>query len=497
MAGPALRFTAILLAGARSHPDPFVAAEGVSSKALIRIDDRPMIARVVETLKSAPEIGRIIIVSNDRPGLEAAVPGLFDADYAPGIVTAPAEASVCVSLMNIVARETAAFPFLVTTTDHPLLTPEMIAEFTRGAVARKAELVVGLVEKWLFRRCFPDNRRTFVPFRDTAVTGCNLFALMGPGGVNVLEFWRHVENRRKKPWRIFAQFGPWSLLLLLLRRYTLRQAFAGASHKLGVTVDLCCLSQAEAAIDVDKAEDLLLATDILKARRTAESVAHAIKGRGRRIAIFDLDRTITRRGTFTPYLLSAKRRPLVRFGLALRLAGCMALYKLGRLTRRELKNAMLAQTFRDASQSEIEASARHFVDRLMQSGLRETAQRAILHHKAAGDMLVLATASMDFYAEMIGRELGFDTVVATRTEWNAAGPRLAGENCYGSDKLTMLQAALDLPSEALDDSQLVFYSDHHTDMPVFTWAHQRVAVNPSRRLKALAEAQDIDIVYWA
>jgi phosphoserine phosphatase len=61
----------------------------------------------------------------------------------------------------------------------------------------------------------------------------------------------------------------------------------------------------------------------------------------------------------------------------------------------------------------------------------------------------------------------------------------------------MLQAALDIPHDALDDSQLVFYSDHHTDMPVFTWAHQRVAVNPSRRLKALAEAQDIDIVYWA
>jgi HAD superfamily hydrolase (TIGR01490 family) len=373
----------------------------------------------------------------------------------------------------------------------------MIAEFTRGAANSQAELVVGLVEKWLFRRRFPDNRRTFVPFRDTAVTGCNLFALMGPGSMDVLGFWRHVENRRKKPWRIFAQFGLWSLMLLLLRRYTLRQAFAGASQKLGIAVDLCCLSQAEAAIDVDKKEDLLLATDILDVRRMAEDAAHAIKSRKRRIAIFDLDRTITRRGTFTPYLLSAKRSPLVRLGLALRLAWVMGLYKAGRLTRRELKNAMLAQTFRRASQSEIEASARHFVDRLMRSGLRETAQRAILHHKAAGDMLVLATASMDFYAEMIGRELGFDTVVATRTEWNETGPRLAGENCYGSDKLTMLQAALDIPHDALDDSQLVFYSDHHTDMPVFTWAHPRVAVNPSRRLRALAEAEDIDIVYWA
>jgi len=495
------RFTAIVLAGARSRVDPFVESAGVATKALIPIDGVAMIERVVDTLKNSPRIGAIIIVTQDEATLEAACPGLFSDGYGPGVQAAPAAQSVCTSIISAVSGPGAHWPFLVTTSDHPLLTLGMIEEFCEKARESKAGMAIGVVERWLFRRRYPDNRRTFIPLNDTQISGCNLFILAGPDATKPLELWRRVENERKKPWRIFSIFGFGELVSLLLRRYTLDEAFERASKRLGVNIVPISLSDAEAAIDVDKEEDLRLATQILATRKaageTALQLGKADGRKGGRVVVFDLDRTITRRGTFTPYLLSFQKGLLARLGLMARLLSSMALYKAGRLTRRQLKDRMLAQALKGASAADIRRSAHEFVTRLKRSGLREEALRVIERHKAAGDRLVLATASMDFYAEILGRDLGFDAVVATRTSWeDGASPRLGSENCYGAEKLAMLQEALNLHPEMQGDRQIVFYSDHHTDLPVFAWAQEKVAVNPSRRLKAMAESQGIEIVYW-
>src|SRR3546814_8255511 len=73
-------------------------------------------------------------------------------------------------------------------------------------------------------------------------------------------------QQRKKPWRIAAVFGPVLLLGYLLRRFTLDEAMARISARLGVRVAAVKMPMAEAAIDVDKAEDLLLAEEILRKR---------------------------------------------------------------------------------------------------------------------------------------------------------------------------------------------------------------------------------------
>src|SRR3546814_15937503 len=94
---------------------------------------------------------------------------------------------------------------------------------------------------------------------------------MGPAGMRLPEVWRRAEQQRKKPWRIAAVFGPVLLLGYLLRRLTLDEAMARISARLGVRVAAVTMPMAEAAIDVDKAEDLLLAGEILRNQGQAGS----------------------------------------------------------------------------------------------------------------------------------------------------------------------------------------------------------------------------------
>ena len=65
------------------------------------------------------------------------------------------------------------------------------------------------------------------------------------------------------PWRLVATFGLSSLLLFLLRRLDLAEAFARASEILDVDVRAIELPWAEAAVDVDKVSDWRLVNEIL------------------------------------------------------------------------------------------------------------------------------------------------------------------------------------------------------------------------------------------
>lgn len=224
---------------------------------------------------------------------------------------------------------------------------------------------------------------------------------------------------------------------------------------------------------------------------------------GNVIAVFDMDRTITRHGTFSPFLISACRsRPWRLLYLPLIILH-MLRYKLGGLTRKELKERMQALLLGAAGLDQLEGYVGRYIQRLMARGMRPGALARIAHHKAAGHRLVMATASMDYYAAPIGALLGFDLVVATRSTRDDAGrlaAGIAGENCYGAPKLDMLKVALaDILDDAGQPPQIVAYSDHSSDLPLLEWADETgeaVAVNPSRSLRRIAAARGYEIVDW-
>ena len=220
-----------------------------------------------------------------------------------------------------------------------------------------------------------------------------------------------------------------------------------------------------------------------------------------RLAIYDMDRTVTRNATYTPFLVHAARMQAPwRLALVPAVVGSMAAYGLKAIDRSRLKEInhrlMLGEALSD---EELSPVVEAFAERTLRGNIQPGAVRAIAADRAEGRRLVLATASYALYAEAIAERLGFDDVIATRSVRGPDGrliARIDGENCYGPAKKRMIGAWLAEQGLAADGAGVRFYSDHHSDAPVFEWAGEAVAVNPSRHLRALAEARGWRIEDW-
>ena len=134
-----------------------------------------------------------------------------------------------------------------------------------------------------------------------------------------------------------------------------------------------------------------------------------------RVAIFDLDGTITRHDTLWPYLRGwVRRRP--RLGFWPRVIAAVSRYPVDH-DRGLLKSRLIRISMGGAAASEVDAWTREYVAALGEAELCPGALAAIERHRASGDRLVLLSASVDLYVPAIGHRLGFDEVICTDVAW--------------------------------------------------------------------------------
>lgn len=114
-------------------------------------------------------------------------------------------------------------------------------------------------------------------------------------------------------------------------------------------------------------------------------------------------------------------------------------------------------------------------------------------HRAAGDFLILASASPEFYVSEIGRELGFDLTLGTPVETGPLFPDL--ENHKGSAKVDRLHEVL--PAACFENGMLRRchgYTDSTADLPMLALCDAVTVVNPSRQLTGIARDCGWEIV---
>lgn len=200
------------------------------------------------------------------------------------------------------------------------------------------------------------------------------------------------------------------------------------------------------------------------------------------ISIFDVDRTLTRLPTYSPFLLSSAWRNHPWRLLLPALVPIALLYAAKLLTRRQMKMAMHGVLLgRPLCATTATCLGEDFARRLNATGLYDSARQQIFREQAAGRRVILATAAPDLYARPLAALLGIDDVVATRCMWRD-GKLLAsigGENCYGATKRDMVAAYLARRGIVRDAVHIRFFSDHASDLPVFDWVDAPIAVNAS------------------
>ncbi|MEZ5682322.1 MAG: HAD-IB family hydrolase [Erythrobacter sp.] len=205
-----------------------------------------------------------------------------------------------------------------------------------------------------------------------------------------------------------------------------------------------------------------------------------------RIAIYDLDNTLTRRATFTPFLAFAARRIATwRLALLPVWVAMMIGYRLGFYDRTVLKTRGMRLMLGSPTLVRLEQVGREYAAaRASGSGFMPAVMELVDQDRESGARVVIATAAFEFYARAFAEHLGIDTVIGTR--WDGEG--IPGGNCYGPAKLARVRNWADKEGISLDESQLRFVSDSFADAPLLEIADEPIFVtaSQSKREKALA-----------
>lgn len=244
----------LILAGQRDGVvDPLCAEAGLDRKAIIPINGQPMIDYVLKAL--------------DGAGLHQPywVSG-FDAAYDKRLAQSPSAPGPAGSALAALS-EGIPTPVVMTTCDHPLLTPEMVQTFASESAKSGMDFTVGLAEKSVIQPAYPDVKRTYLTFKDKSVSGCNLFYIANDKGLEAIRFWEHAQHHRKNPLKLASKFGMGIFFRYLFGQLTLDDAFKYASKRMNIKAKPILLPFAEAAIDVDKLSDKVLVEEILRRRQ--------------------------------------------------------------------------------------------------------------------------------------------------------------------------------------------------------------------------------------
>lgn len=223
--------------------------------------------------------------------------------------------------------------------------------------------------------------------------------------------------------------------------------------------------------------------------------------RVQRIAIYDMDRTITVRGTYAAFLIHLARSIAPWRLILLPLTGLVMVGYIFRLVSRgrakELNQALLIG--RHVSRSRIMPAVEAYADRVIERNLRKGALEQIERDREAGCRLVIASASFRLYVEPIAARLGFDDVIATEhfsQDVDYIRASIAGENCYDVAKLRMVEAWMAKHGINRADAHVRAYSDHVTDAPLLGFADEGYAANPHPPLERLANQRGWPILHW-
>ncbi|MCF7732293.1 MAG: HAD-IB family hydrolase [Akkermansiaceae bacterium] len=210
------------------------------------------------------------------------------------------------------------------------------------------------------------------------------------------------------------------------------------------------------------------------------------------VALFDLDGTLLAwdcQLLFRHHVL--RREPWRAVFLPLFLL-CLPFYKI--LGDQALKRVFLA-FLTGMKPAELAAHARRFAQAVRPAIYQELRDR-LDDHRRQGHLLILASASPEFYVSEIGEMLGFDLVLGTPVTTTPRFPFLPVlQNHKGAAKVRRLTDLL--PSSYFTAGKLVHshgYTDSSADLPMLAICRDATVVNPSPALAALAADNGWDVV---
>jgi len=212
------------------------------------------------------------------------------------------------------------------------------------------------------------------------------------------------------------------------------------------------------------------------------------------VAVFDLDGTITPHDTLVGFLSGYARLHPRGLWRLWRLPFSLLRFAAGLSDRGRLKSSLIRQVMSGARREDVEAWARLYCASRLPRLLNPGAVTAIERHRAAGDRLVLLSASVDLYVPQIARTLGFDEAICTGVSWN--GDRLDGRlttpNRRGEEK----RRCIAVLRERFPGSRIAAYGNAASDFPQLLAVDEPLLVNANGRTRRRGAALGLACAEW-
>lgn len=213
------------------------------------------------------------------------------------------------------------------------------------------------------------------------------------------------------------------------------------------------------------------------------------------VAVFDLDGTLTWRDTLLPFLAGYLARHPRRWIRLWRLPLALIAYLIGLGGRGALKSRLIRAVMGGDTRAQIDSWAADFVRTLpARRAFRTAALRAVENHRAAGDLLVLLSASPDLYVPRIGRLLGFEATICTEMTWlgNRLLGTIDGANRRGEEKVRCLEAL----RSRYPGKPMIAYGNSRADLAHLRRADRAVLVNAGPAARKAAKTAGIALEIW-
>lgn len=215
-----------------------------------------------------------------------------------------------------------------------------------------------------------------------------------------------------------------------------------------------------------------------------------------RVAVFDLDGTVTYKDTYVDFLLLCLRKRPLRVLRGGALLWYLLLHKAGFKSNHWLKSRYLGTIAGGLGGEALEKICTEFCRHTIDRNFKVQALAEIQRLKDEGFTLVLATASFSFYVDKLFAELNMDYLLCTHAALDAEGRitgAIEGKNCIGAEKAHRLEK---LCSSCGWQNIASAYSDDIVDLPLFNMADAALVVDPKPKTEAQALAYGFQVLNW-
>ena len=209
------------------------------------------------------------------------------------------------------------------------------------------------------------------------------------------------------------------------------------------------------------------------------------------LTLFDLDHTLLSGDSdvlWCDFLMA--KGILDRESFGARNADMETRYKAGIVGAQEFCDFYVG-TLAGRTPQQWEALRREFLATEVVPRIPVAAMQLVRTHRAAGDLVVMTTATNRFITELTAQHFDIEHLLATETELaeGAFTGRTTGVLNMRDGKVERLEAWLAARDQALEDFHSSAYSDSMNDLALLEAVDEPVAVDPDPRLAAIAQAR--------